>query len=55
VREAIRQANTILPSFDYVVVAGPKIAERPFADLAIELVDLIERMNKRWAAQSESS
>jgi ribonuclease P protein component len=55
-REVLRELRSELhPQLDYVVVALPSSTEALLPEINDDVRSLIEDLNKRWAAESESS
>jgi ribonuclease P protein component len=55
-REVLRELRPELhPKLDYVVVALPSSTEALLPEINDDVRRLIEDLNKRWAAESESS
>ena len=55
-REAMRaNRDRINEGLDIVVIISPKAAEATFPQLRSDAAVLLDRINARWAAESESS
>jgi ribonuclease P protein component len=55
-REVLRELRERLnPCLDYVVIALPSSTEARLTEISAKLRSMIENVNERWAAESESS
>lgn len=56
IQAALRLESSLTSSeLDIVIQAGKKTSEHSFDTIRSEMATLLERMNERWANQSESS